>query len=204
MVVWVGTAASQTTNIVFVENVADSLVEKLVKTSPDILSGPVCIVNAGGQHDLDWLFEHRFVTYFQKQTDQKIYVSNKTDGCFSLTDRLKPLHTVEYDIQAYKIEYTPGKTGLDSPDLYQRSVGLSIYVRVLTQPEGRLVWNGSLEEYESDIIDKSAIPTLESDDEAFTHGNYIKPESGGSVFQPIVVATVTGVIVYLFFAFRSR
>ena len=195
---------AQTTNMEFVENVTDSLVMALTGKVPDIRNGPVCIVNAGGKHELNWLFEQRLLDYFRNQYVEEIYIRDQSESCFGSNDERRNLHTIEYDIQGFKIAYEQKRGVPESPDLYQRGVLLNVRFRVLAQPRARVVWNGDLKIYETDLINSDTISAIENDDESYTRGEYIKAGTGSSVVQPLLIATVTGAVVYLFFAFRSR
>ena len=202
--VWAIAANGQTTNVVLLEHVADSLIATVLEANAEVLNGAVCITNAGPRHDADWLFEQRIIAGLQHNAVMAVYVHNDPDGCDTMNSDSLDLHVFEYHIGKLQILYEPSKPVSDIANPVRRTVMLMMNFRILGEPEGRVLWSGTLEKHLVDTVDQETIPSLEDEHMRFTQGSYVQADKEAGILQPILVATVTGVVVYLFYAFRSR
>jgi hypothetical protein len=197
-------AIGQATNMAVVADVTDSLVIKLVAGNPDILKGAICIHNRGPGHEADWLFETRLIKYLKSVGVNDIFIPDNSQTCSSLDEGRGTLHEVDYQVHDIRIGYSREKASIAAELRHRRNVAMTVAFRVLAQPDGKVLWSDELKQQSVDLVSTQAIKALEEETVDFTHGHFVEQEESTGVLQPLLVTTVTGIVIYLFYAFRSR
>lgn len=86
----------------------------------------------------------------------------------------------------------------------QRRVVLELFVRVTDSQSGRLLFSASPRKHVVDYIDADDVARIEDSELAFARGTVIREERPPKLLRPVVVSAAAGLIVYLFYALRSR
>lgn len=86
----------------------------------------------------------------------------------------------------------------------KRTARLHFLARIILQPTGKTLYSGGLQGNRQDSVALSERESNENPKVHFTIGRSIETKGGSRILQPIVVTVVTGVVVYLFYALRSR
>lgn len=81
---------------------------------------------------------------------------------------------------------------------------MRLFLRLVNEFSGKVLWSGMSEKTGSEWIQEDDVPNVENHNIPFTRGKYASRSKSIGLFQPLLVSTAAGVIVYLFYALRSR
>jgi hypothetical protein len=101
------------------------------------------------------------------------------------------------------MQYFP-TNGLVSGSL-KRVALINFFLRVLQEPFGEVLWSGELSAQKNDSVSAENLESLENPNIPFTKGKLSEPpEHDRKLLQTLLISGVTGAIVYLLYALRSR
>ncbi len=196
--------AQNLNNLVFLTNLADSLIEGVTKQFVHEKLNHVLIRRLVDNSELNWFFESRLVKSFKRNSVDSIYIDSANQNSKFKNDFDSPALVFEFNVLSIGIEYTENVKEGQSPDILQRKATIDALLRVLQIPSGKILWSDHLKGKKSGTVPSNQIAVIESDNFSFTKGKMIKHTNKKKFFQPIIVTSVTGVIVFLFYALRSR
>lgn len=142
----------------------------------------------------DWFLENRLVDVFKKRAFE-VFVNNRRQPYPDSTA------LVEYKLLDIGIEYLGPDT---KNEMVNRRAHIHFLGRVVLHTSGQVLFNGSLQARRSGRIALADKQSLENTAVDFTIGKVVTNKRRSSVLQPVVVTVITGVVVYLFYALRSR
>ncbi|MFQ5602016.1 MAG: hypothetical protein ACE5HS_01960 [bacterium] len=186
-------------NYQLLARLADSLLEEVAQNQLGDTTNVVAIRSLNSNDSLNWFIEDRLAGVLQKNNVHKIILQQDAD----LPDSAKIIF--EFMLLSIQINYAESdEQGLTKEDDLYRTGKLILFVRMLRAETGEIMWSGNREKAISDWISAKSVPTLENPNLPFTKGKFTRSERENSLIKPLLITGVTGLIVYLFYALRSR
>lgn len=189
-------------NLKFLENLTDSLLQDVFSQSFENKPIRFAIRNFGAADEQSWFFENQIIEALKKEGTSVFFVPEDDHAGASLSE--ENVIIVEYRSLDIGIEYGPEIKKNQSPMLIQRNGKVGFSLRIISRPEGKILWNGSKSGTKFDWISLDSINEVENENISFVKGRQIKDSEASSLLQPILISVVSGVIVYLFYSLRSR
>ncbi len=152
-------------------------------------------VNSGTRHDLNWLVNEQFIIAAKSIGHQQIY------QLYAFTSE-RPVKGYKAEIRPLEtsVEYSAGSTRLHNKWL--RTVTINNFIQIIA-PDQRLVLSETSQKAGVDTILVKQKEKLENFDLPFTLGR--QPKSFlSTLLEPALVTVITGVVVYIFYSFRSK
>jgi hypothetical protein len=192
--------AQQLSNLDFLANLTDSLLEEISKEAfPESLR-EVRIRSLNTNEDIRWFIENQIFNVLKKARVSSIYLKQQQDE----TDSTK--YTVyECKVLTLGIEYMNKMPGGNlSPGNIRRKGSVGLSLRIFNHPSGEILWSGIVKGSRSDWIPGKKIREVENRSLPFTMGVFLNGEGKSGLLEPIVITAVTGIIIFLFYSLRSR
>jgi hypothetical protein len=142
----------------------------------------------------DWFLENRALTILRNR-GFAIYVSD------SLGRANDSGAIIEFKLVEIGIAYTRHDK---QRELVRRTANLHFMGRMLLASTGEVLYNENLRASKTDWIASAEQKSYENETIDFTVGKVSESKHKSSIVQPIVITVATGVVVYLFYALRSR
>ncbi|HPG38034.1 MAG TPA: hypothetical protein PLP19_06480 [bacterium] len=165
----------------------------LVGEKPD--SSELYFINSGTNRDLNWLVNEQFFSAAQSSGFENIYQVIAPVGLNNGKNYFTEFRPLEQ-----KIEYVAAP-GL-SRDRCLRTATINMFVQV-TAPDQQVIFSGSRQMTGVDTILVRQIDKLENPEFLFTIGAKSKSFISGLV-EPVLVMVITGIVIYIFYSFRSK
>ncbi len=179
-------------NFGFLSQLCDKLIhEAILDSLPE--NEFVRVVAIDEQDKNNWFFEERIVEQL-KQGGYRIFVgqtSNTADGGYTRID----FRVLEIGIT---YEKQPDENSM------KRSGHLQLFTRVVDEPTGEIIVSATPEVQQSDHIATARIDSVQRHDIPFVKGSFVSSASETKWLPPVAISVAAGVIVYLFYALRSR
>jgi hypothetical protein len=198
------TRAAQTTNLELLGELTDSLLIDISRAviPDDYEQGLIKSLNH--EHDADWFLESRLLRFLRNIGFDSLYVGDdKPDVSFDSTGS-KKLLLWQYKIVDIGIDYTPRRSEGAGNERYNRIARIELFSLITQQPSGKVLWNGMAEKVFEDVLPVNSLEEVENDNLIFTKGQTLQTVDSGNLMKPVFIVAITGVVVYLFYAFRSR
>ena len=186
------------TNYDFLSEITDSLIEKSLA---DYFKKPgLVIVNAINQSDDNWFVEDRLLKTLIGYECQ-VYNQGTIQDFVNTSNQ--PVLKIDYKIINLGISYVADFSSNPERTL-KRTATVNIYLKIHNQDTGQIIYNKQSMESKSDWISPDNISKLENENISFTRGVIIQTPASTKIFKAITISAATGIIVYLFYALRSR
>ena len=156
---------------------------------------PLYFNNINKNKSIDWLIEEQFVKSAQHAGFFNLL---QMDGSALSKDEEK--YFVEYRSVLNSVSYSA--ISVLPENKCNRIVNIEVYLKILG-PENRVLLSNVIRESYSDTINVNTINSLENSDLPFTIGNRSK-SLVSKLLEPLLVALITGSIIYIFYSFRSN
>lgn len=197
--------AEYQTNFQILEQLSAEVLDEQIKPIFESEKTPVWLFALSPKDSNNWFIENVLIQTLQKWEVDSIRLGNfiqKESEQFSADKkRLK----ISYRINDLKIEYVSGRgLGLQSEKMIKRMARIGYYFQIVDLQTRTVVWSGNLQKTAVDDISVETIPELEMNQVGFTRAGYHAKNFYTKFVEPLVMIGTTGVIVYLFYAFRSR
>ncbi len=186
---------AQINNAATLNNLA--VFKKLVNTSIEKYIEPVennnsIILKVQAPDDFKWIFEEQVSSLANNNSIAAVYNFPKTDSIQSAL-------LLDINLQKSKTEY---KTYSFLPkDKIIRYIYLDYYIK-LTQSDNKVLLSEQYTNTYQDTIKSDQINQLQDINYPFTIGK--KQSKIKNIFEPLLIMSVTGTIIYIFYAFRSK
>lgn len=194
--------AEEKSNLQFLESLTDSLLQDVFDHSFKNKPVRVKIRKLGAEDAVDWFFENRIVEVLKNEDVSFFFIQENDHADISLP--AESFSTIEYKPLELNIKYGPKTKKFPSQELIKRTGNVQILLRIIEHPGGKILWNAIQNASRVDWVDLESLNSLENENVIFAQGERIHDRIGSSIVQPILIATVTGVIAYLFYSLRSR
>lgn len=183
-------------NLQFLTRLSDGLITRIVNhhVNPGI---DVVISSLEKTNPNNWFIEDRLVAALTAP-DRTIYL-NPERATAVLKDSAAV--RIEYRLQSMGVKYQDSS---ESPAMMRRKGHLNLFLRIIGVPSGGVTWSGNLDSTDTQLLRAEDISGIENQSIPFTVGQMVDDKEHASILQPLLVSVATGVIVYLFYALRSR
>ncbi len=198
-----GSLAQEATNLQLLSNLADSLLRPVIQENVTQGIETVALRNLAAKHEDAWFFEQRITASLKAAGVRSILLATYVGDSLRLP---QPSLILEYRPLGLSIQYQAlSRTNHQGTDRYlvSRTGSVDLYLRIVSYPSGALVWDGEVAGRQTDSVSSDNLEELEQPEIAFTKGQ-LQPVEDNRLVQALVVSVVTGAIVYLFYALRSR
>jgi len=155
----------------------------------------IVIKNLGAKNKSGWLLESQITNSLKSRKD--IFLNNEGLKGREPEDYL----LIEFNSLDLKIEYISVN---ELPESFSRKASVAFFARVVQMPEGRVLWNDQINGDATDEIKRKEVAAVENRNIPFTSGQIIEQHQRKSIIQPVLIAGVSGVVIYLFYSLRSR
>lgn len=152
-------------------------------------------------HEANWLLEQELVRAAQVRGIQ-LYVPQDSSARSDVGGR-EDASTLGFAVLGVGIKYRDRQGGLLKHARITRTASVTVHFREVTW-DGRLRWSRDFEHQVEDTVPLRLVKRLEEERMAFTHGDLPQVQGLRRVLEPALVLVVTGVVTYLFYAYRSR
>ncbi len=150
------------------------------------------ILKVQAPDDFKWIFEEQISRFVNEKSIAAVYNFPKTDSMQSAL-------LLDIKLQKSKIEYK--SYSFLPKDKILRSIYLDYYIN-LTQSNNKVILSEQYTNTFQDTIKTDQINQLQDINYPFTVGK--KQSKIKNIFEPLLIMSVTGTIVYIFYAFRSK
>ncbi|OQX85262.1 hypothetical protein B6D60_08150 [candidate division KSB1 bacterium 4484_87] len=177
-------------NVAIFQQLADDIVREVVSEVGLDTTHSVVIQSRSENRSGNWLIENAFI---------RCFLSKKISVQMNAQDSGENSFLFEYFISELKVDYekVPSKK-------LTRHLTLNLDVRVLRGAGKSLVLFKKYSKSFQDIIPSNAVKQVESGRYPFTHGNLPENRNWKKWISPAVILLSTGVVIYSFFALRSK
>ncbi len=201
------TSAQDNTNYEVLSGLADSLLIELADAIPQSVHKIVLREWGGGRSNAgnnfgsdgsrdDWFIESR-LNEILKDRNYEIYL----DRDFILQGSADSMAIIEFKLLEIGIGYS-NQSIKEGPMM--RTARIHFLARMMLQPTAQILYSGVLQGSKQGWVSLADRQSIENPNIHFTIGKAISAKRVSRILQPIVVTVVTGVVVYLFYAIRSR
>jgi hypothetical protein len=190
-------AEERPTNLAALRSLARQLAAQVVAEAG---ASQVLLLKELPAHAADWLVEEELLRVAR---EEGVVVYLLPDSA-SLRKLATPTDAamVRFRVVAAGVRYERLRGGLFRTARLRRTVFLHAHVVASTR-EGRLLWSRDFRREAEDEVPLREVPRLEERDMPLTQGQ-VPPPRGAQLVEPVLVLVVTGVITYLFYAYRSK
>lgn len=197
--------AQELSNLEFLTELTDSLLEDVSKRTIKDSSNSILIKSLQPNSEVDWFIDNRIVEVVRKNNVSRIYLYQSHEGPIDKEKDGGVTTIIEYKVLVLGIEYVEEKGGgLFGTSLIRRKGKVSLWLRIIEQPAGEILWSGDRESVRFDWVPAKLITQIENPNVSFTTGTFEVRSGKSKIFEPILITGVTGIIVFLFFSLRSQ
>lgn len=195
------TAGEPQSNIVIFNKLADDIFNRFIAKTGIDSNVNVILQNSEPAADGDWFIEQLFISKLNKQhIDSIVVLPHKVE-----IDTIGQRHAVfiKYKIAELAVRYISHDSFWTRKPI-DRRIDVNIRTRVTRLSDGLLIHGGFFPASYSDKINWQDISKIENPRLAFTTAP--KPAYSGfkKYINPIFIMGVSGIIIYLFYSFRSN
>lgn len=198
-----GTALGGTeeSNLDFLFRLADSVVAFPGKALGEEKFDYVLLSRGDSANSLNWLIQSRLIDSFEKTSN--VYIRGSQENQDSPPNGIGA--EIEFVPLSHGITYSESDSlSPDGESLVERRGHLTCAFLITRPGDGRVLWRGEGKGERLDYVARSKISTIEGEF-SYTKGEWSDERiHRGRWKQALLVSTVTGLIVYLFYSIRSR
>ncbi len=110
---------------------------------------------------------------------------------------------IEYKITGVSIEYSPLKRRLFKNAKIERHILFRVFFK-LSRHDGTVIWSKVLEKQSKDAFFSSQLSQVNNPNFSFAFSELPAASGVKRLIEPAIAIGVTGTIIYLFYAFRSK
>lgn len=176
-------------------------IDEIIENMPPIGNEKrIVLVKSRGVGEIDFVFDNVLL----KQTgDAGMNVSRKKVSESDTALAVQPDYEFNYQIIEMSLKYPEiNRSWWIGAKEVERYAGLHLFVQLIDNRSGDIIWIGETEKNFDDVIPYSSLDKVENETYAFT-----KPErdefSMGKLIQPVIVTGIVSGLVYLFFSNQS-
>lgn len=195
----------EVSNLKFLANLTDSLLEEVSKKILDDTTRPVKIRSLESNKDVTWFFVNQLIEVLKKNDHAVIYLNQGVNYQDLIQKDGSSFTVFEFKVLSIGVEYVDHRGGgLFGSGEIKRKGNVALSLRIFNQPSGEILWSGDIEGTRFDWIPANEIDVVENPNIPFTQANYPSSLSTKKIIEPILITGVTGIIIFLFYSLRSR
>ena len=186
---------AQESNFLFISGLTDSLLG-LATTQLPSEKASQAVLRGLEDNSINWFFEDRLVELLKRKNIAHIYFEDKVEGS---RDSENLCLAFEYKVLKLDVKYK--KQNKDS-NRVKRIAEVDFFLRIIQHATGMVLLSENFEAKKEEWLHVNQRNLQQTSDIQF---NPSQPnQKKRNILQPILISSITGVIVYLFYALRSR
>jgi hypothetical protein len=185
---------AQESNFQFISSLTDSILDLATtqipgeKTSQAILKGLE-------DNNINWFFEDRLVELLKRKNIAHIYFEDQVDRSHgSVNSSL----TFQYKVSKLDVKYNKQSRNSNT---VKRIAEVGFFLRIIQHATGTVLLSKNFEATKEGWLDVNQ-NLQQTDDIQFDRSQ--PKQKQRNILQPILISSITGIIVYLFYGLRSR
>ncbi len=186
------------TNMAMVRTVAGQLAAQVIAETG---APEVVLHRLPPPHPAGWLLEQELLRVAQEQ-QVTTYLIADTAQVHEAEGREHAVN-VGFRVLAAGVNYERAGGGLFRSGRLRRTAFCHANV-VVTTAEGRVLWSRDFRNEAADTVSVRAVPFLEEAEVSFTQGRVPPARGAARLVEPPLVLVVSGLVTYLFYAYRSK
>ena len=186
---------AQESNFLFISGLTDSLLG-LATTQLPSEKVSQAVLRGLEDNSINWFFEDRLVELLKRKNIAHIYFEDKVEGS---RDSENLCLAFEYKVLKLDVKY---KKQNKNSNRVKRIAEVDFFLRIIQHATGTVLLSENFEAKKEEWLHVNQINLQQASDIQFNQSQP-KPKKS-NILQPILISGITGVIVYLFYALRSR
>lgn len=183
--------AREVTNLDRFDLVVDSLLQDFAERTFSRADTIFTLRQMGPATELGWFFEKHLIEVFGANQSQALFDKEKGHPSFFYAISYKPVNLrVQYSQRDHR--------RLD------RKIFVDLYLRIEVGGTTQVLWSGNLQAISTDVVEESAVTTIENPYIGFTLGTRAPTRAKVKLLGATAISVVVGTVVYAFYAIRSR
>lgn len=187
---------AQQTSARFIASLTDSLLNLAAAQLPIEGKKQAVLKGLEDTPNINWFFEDRLLELLRQESITHIYFDDQAE---QLRDSSNSRLVFEYKVLKLNIKYSRQSGNSNS---LQRIAEVGFFLRVIEQTAGTILLNKNFEATKTEWLQLNQADLQESHDADFNQ-RQLRPQKG-SILQPVLISSIAGIIIYLFYAVRSR
>ncbi|TDI94246.1 MAG: hypothetical protein E2O77_01350 [Caldithrix sp.] len=186
---------AQESNFLFISSLTDSLLD-LATTQLTSEKASQAVLRSLEDNNINWFFEDRLVELLKRKNIAHIYFEDKVEG-----SRDSENLSLGFEYKVFKLDVKYMKQSRNSKRV-KRIAEVEFFLRIIQHATGTVLLSENFEGKKEKWLHVNQANLQETSDIQF---NPSQPKQKKiNILQPILISSVTGIIVYLFYGLRSR
>jgi len=185
---------AQESNFQFISSLTDSLLDLATTQLPGEKSSQA-ILRRLEDNNLNWFFEDRLVELLERKNIAHIYFEDQVDRS---PGSVNSFLTFQYKVSKLDVKYN--KQSRDS-NTVKRIAEVGFFLRIIEHATGKVLLSENFEATKEGWLDVNQ--NLQQTN-AIQFDQSQPKQKKRNILQPILISSITGIIVYLFYGLRSR
>ena len=186
---------AQESNFQFISSLTDSLLDLATTQIPGEKTSQA-ILRSLEDNNINWFFEDRLVELLKRKNIAHIYFEDQVDRSRgSVNSSL----TFQYKVSKLDVKYNKQSRNSNT---VKRIAEVGFFLRIIQHATGTVLLSKNFEATKEGWLDVNQENLQQTKDIQF---NQSQPkQKKRNILQPILISSITGIIVYLFYGLRSR
>ncbi len=185
---------AQESNFLFISGLTDSLLG-LATTQLPSEKASQAVLRGLEDNSINWFFEDRLVELLKRKNIAHIYFEDQVDRSGgSVNSSL----TFQYKVSKLDVKYNKQSRNSNT---VKRSAEVGFFLRIIQHTTGKVLLSENFEATKEGWLDVNQ-NLQQTNDIQFDQSQ--PKQKKRNILQPILISSITGIIVYLFYGLRSR
>ncbi len=185
---------AQESNFQFISSLTDSLLDLATTQIPGEKTSQA-ILRSLEDNNINWFFEDRLVELLKRKNIAHIYFEDQVDRSRgSVNSSL----TFQYKVSKLDVKYNKQSRNSNT---VKRVAEVGFFLRIIQHATGTVLLSKNFEATKEGWLDVNQ-NLQQTDDIQFDQSQ--PKQKQRNILQPILISSITGIIVYLFYGLRSR
>jgi hypothetical protein len=204
--VYIATGAEYQTNFELLEKIAGELLEEQIKPVFEDKSPVVIWLSAIEPADSsNWFIQNILIKKFFAWGNSSVFIELEAIPDSFTATASENIIQIKYRLNELKIDYEAKTQGIfQSVKRIKRQAKVNFFVQIINYSTRAVIKSGNLERCFRDEVPVAALKNLDLNRVWFTHSKLNLKSFYSRILEPVVMVGATGVIIYLFYSFRSR
>ncbi len=187
---------AQESNSRFIANLTDSLLNLATDQLPIEGTNQAVLKNLEHSLNINWFFEDRLVELLRRKNVAHIYFEDQVDR-----SRGSVNSSLIFQYKVSKLDVKYNKQSRNS-NTVKRIAEVGFFLRIIQHATGTVLLSKNFEATKEGWLDVNQENLQQTNDIQFNQSQPKKEKR--NILQPILISSITGIIVYLFYGLRSR
>jgi len=186
---------AQESNFQFISSLTDSLLGRAT-TQLHSEKASQAILRSLEDNNINWFFEDRLVELLKRKNIAHIYFEDQVEG-----SRGSVNSSLAFEYKVLKLDVKYNKQSRNS-NTVKRIAEVDFFLRIIQHTTGTVLLSKNFEATKEEWLHVNQTNLQQTNDIQLNQGQ--SKQKKGNILQPILISSITGIIVYLFYGLRSR